>query len=276
MGVDALIPVEEALHVDGLAHLQVLHRRIHVGGVVAQVGLHGEGVGLAVVGGVEVQVIAVGAGAVPAVQEGGLVAAGILGGLHSQALEGDQLVLVVDEGVGAQQLGHVQRLGHEGVAALHDLEGAVHDLDLTGPLGLIAGDLDLGAGGQLVIVLLGAGHIIDEVGAVLVLGVQGGLVLPPGLLGLDIGLDGDLLVHRGGHILLVAHDLAGGLGAGGGGLGLRGGIRAAAGGILLAGVPVAAAAGDSQSHGEGQSQKNGTFHLASPFQWVWTGCPLSL
>lgn len=31
VGVDALIPVEEALHVDGLADLQSLHRRVHIG-----------------------------------------------------------------------------------------------------------------------------------------------------------------------------------------------------------------------------------------------------
>ncbi len=88
MGIDALIPVEEAFHVDGLSDLEVLHSGIHLGGAVAQVGLDGESVGLAVVGGVEVQVVAFGAGAVVVVQEGPSLPASVLsGGLYGQAVE---------------------------------------------------------------------------------------------------------------------------------------------------------------------------------------------
>ena len=84
MGVGALVPVEEALGVDGLTDLQILDCIIDVGGVVAEVAFHGEGVGLAIAGDVEVQVIAVRAGAVVLVQESSLVAVAIGAGFHGQ------------------------------------------------------------------------------------------------------------------------------------------------------------------------------------------------
>ena len=112
-----------------------------------------------------------------------------------------------DKLVGAQQLGHVKRGGD--VAALLQLEGGVDYLDLAGPLGLVAGHLYLGAGNQLLIILSGAGHVVEEVGAVLVLGVNGGLVLPPGLLGLYVGLDNYLGVQLGGYVLGVGHNALG-------------------------------------------------------------------
>ena len=97
VGIGALVPVQEALDVHGVADVQGFDGVVDVGGVVAQVGLHAEVIGLAVDGGVEVQVVAVLAGAVPVVEEGDLVAVGIGGGLDGQALEGDELVHVVDE-----------------------------------------------------------------------------------------------------------------------------------------------------------------------------------
>src|SRR5699024_9442703 len=97
--------------------------------------------------------------------------------------------------------------------ALQDLvQLAVHDLHLAGPLGLVAADADAGALGHGVVLFLGAGHVVGEVGAVLVLQVDGGgaLLGIVALLGLDAGLNGNGLVHSGGHVLVVGHDLAGG------------------------------------------------------------------
>ena len=62
VGVDALVPVQEAFAVDGLADFQVLDGAVDVGGAVAQVALHHKGVGLTVVRNIEVQVVALGAG----------------------------------------------------------------------------------------------------------------------------------------------------------------------------------------------------------------------
>ena len=99
MGVHALIPVQEALHVHDIAHVQSLDGLIHVGAGAAEVALYHEGVDLVVQGHIEVQVVTLGAGAVPVVQEG---SAGIVGGGHGHTLEGDLLVLVGNQLVGTQ------------------------------------------------------------------------------------------------------------------------------------------------------------------------------
>ena len=111
VGVDALVPVEEALGIDHVADLQRFHSLIDLGVLAAQGGLYAEGVGLAVYGDVEVQVVALLAGAVPVVQESSLVAVGVGAGSNGQAGEGNKFVLMVDQLVGAQQVGDVQRLG---------------------------------------------------------------------------------------------------------------------------------------------------------------------
>ena len=68
MGLNSLVPVEEALHVDDVADLKVLYSAVNLGGVVAEVRLNNEGVGSSVVGSLEVQVVAVYARAVPSVR----------------------------------------------------------------------------------------------------------------------------------------------------------------------------------------------------------------
>lgn len=148
MGVDALVPVEEPFGVDHVADLQCFNSLIHLGVLTAQVGLHAEGVGLVVHGDVEVQVVALLAGAVPVVQEGSLVAVGVGAGSHGQAGEGNELVLMVDQLVGAKQVGNVQRLGNVGIA-LDKFKGAIRDLHFAGPFALVAGDTNLGAGTSL-------------------------------------------------------------------------------------------------------------------------------
>ena len=139
---------------------------------------------------------------------------------------------MVDQRVGAQQVGDVQRLGNVGVA-LDELKGAVHDLHLAGPLALVAGDADLGAGNQLGGVLLGAGQIVQEISAVGALAVDGDLVVPPGLVRLNVGLHNDLRVVGGGHIVGVAHS-----------------------GVLLG------AGGEGQNHRQNQKHGNQLFHVS--------------
>ena len=145
MRVYALIPVKEALGVDGLADLQGLYSGIYIRGSVAEVGLYNEGIGLAVIGNVKVQIVAFRAASIPVVKESDVIAVRILScGLHSQSLKGGQLVLVVDELVLAQKLCGVKGLSDE--FTVHKFEGGVDDLYLAGPLGLIAGYLDRCAG----------------------------------------------------------------------------------------------------------------------------------
>ena len=55
--VRALVPVEEALHIDHVADLQRFNRLIDVGIAAAEVILHAEIVGLAIIGDLEIQVV---------------------------------------------------------------------------------------------------------------------------------------------------------------------------------------------------------------------------
>ena len=48
VGVDALVPVQEALDVDGIADLQSLDSLVDLSAGAAQVGFHAEGVGVAI------------------------------------------------------------------------------------------------------------------------------------------------------------------------------------------------------------------------------------
>ena len=48
---------------------------------------------------------------------------------------------------------------------------------------------------QLLIVFFGAWHVINEVCAIFILGIEGGLIFPPGLLCLYIGLDGNFIYN---------------------------------------------------------------------------------
>ncbi len=56
MGIHAVVPVEEALHIHGLADLQSLYSLVHIGVGAAQIGFHGEGICIAVQGDIEVKV----------------------------------------------------------------------------------------------------------------------------------------------------------------------------------------------------------------------------
>ena len=113
---------------------------------------------------------------------------------------------MLDQLVAVQQVGDIQRLSDEAVA-LDEFKGAVHDLHLAGPLALAAGDTDLGAGNQLLSIGLRAGQLVQEVGTVGALAVDGDLVVPPGLVRLNIGLHHHFGLHFGGGVLLMGHGL---------------------------------------------------------------------
>jgi len=110
---------------------------------------------------------------------------------------------MLDKLIGAEHGGNVKRLGHE--AAFFNFKCSVHYFNFAAPLGLVAGHLYLGALFQLGIVLFGAGHVVKEVCAVLVLGINGSLVFPPGLLGLDVGFYNDLGIKLRRNILGMGH-----------------------------------------------------------------------
>ena len=64
MGIHALVPVEEALHINGITDVQCLYSLIDIGPGSGEIRLNGEGIYIAVQGNLEVQVVAVCAGAV--------------------------------------------------------------------------------------------------------------------------------------------------------------------------------------------------------------------
>ena len=54
MGINTLIPVQIAFHIDNIADLQVLDSCVYIGGIVAKIRLYNEGIGLAIQGNAEV------------------------------------------------------------------------------------------------------------------------------------------------------------------------------------------------------------------------------
>ena len=170
---------------------------------------------------------------------------------------------MVDQRVGAQQVGNVQRLGNVGIA-LDKFKGAIRDLHFAGPFALVAGDTNLGAGNQLGGVLFGAGQLVQEVSAVGALAVNGDLVVPPGLMGLDVGLDHNLGFVVGGHIVGMAHCGDNGSGVAclgfsrGGGVSSRSGDGSDSGSdsVLLG------TGGEGQNHCQNQKHGNQLFHVS--------------
>ena len=158
------------------------------------------------------KIVSVLSGTVPVVHESHgiaigilhFIAVGILFRLNSHSLEGNELVLMVDQLVRAKQSRHILRLGN--IISIHDFKGCVNDLNLAGPLSLVACNLDLCSGSQLLIILLGACHVVYEISAVLILCVNSCLVLPPGLLCLNISLNHNLSVEVCCHIFRISHD----------------------------------------------------------------------
>ena len=103
MGVDTLIPVQEAFHVDNVANFQSTDSSVDLGLGTGQVTLHAEAVGSAVVTDSDIDVVA------------GLAVL-VLDSLDGQTGEGNELVLMSDQLLSAQQLGDIDSLSDEGLA----------------------------------------------------------------------------------------------------------------------------------------------------------------
>ena len=162
VGVDTLVPVQEALDVDLVARFQRSESLVDIGVGTGQVTLDAEAIGSTVVGNIDIDVIT------------GLTVL-VVDSFDGQTLEADELVLVVDQSVGAKQSSDIGSLSNPS-AIVDKLEGSVHDLDFASPSALVTGDADLSTLGQLCSVSLGASQLVDEVSAVGILCVDSDLV----------------------------------------------------------------------------------------------------
>ena len=265
MGIDALIPVKEALHVDHVANFQLANGGINIAVSTGEIDLNAELIGSAIVTQSNIDIVA------------GLTVL-ILDGLDGHTGKGNEFVLMSDQLVSAKQLGDIQSLSDVSVAALDKLEGTIHDLHFAGPLALVTVNTDLGTGNQLGSILLRAGELIEEISAIGALAVNGDLVVPPALMVLDIGLHHNSGVQLGSSILLVGHDGDGVISAVGssviGSIVVAGSII---GGSVIGAVissivccVIAGATGyESQSHGHSQQQCKNLLHDFSPYYF---GC----
>ena len=78
MGIYTLVPVQEAFCIDGITDLQIFNSLVNIAVLVTQIRLNQEGVGFAVAGNVEVQVVALRTGTIVVVQISNIVAVCIL------------------------------------------------------------------------------------------------------------------------------------------------------------------------------------------------------
>ena len=87
--------------------------------------------------------------------------------------------------------------------------GYICNLNFSGPFSLVSGYLDLGTRYQLVILFLRAWHVVNEVCAVFILGIESCLIFPPGLLSLYIGFDHNLVIYCCSKVLIMSHNALG-------------------------------------------------------------------
>ena len=116
VGIYTFIPIEEALNVNYVAFLESANGGVNLGVGAGKVGLYAEVIGSAVVAEGDIDVIT-----------GLVVLVGHL--LDGQSLEGNKLVLVVDQLVLSQKLGGVKGYGDE--AALFYFKGGVDYLNFA-------------------------------------------------------------------------------------------------------------------------------------------------
>ena len=136
MGIYALIPIQESLHVDNIADLEGFNGLIDIGGVAAEVGLNGEGINLIIDGCLEVEVAVsfLRTGTIIVVKECYFFAVK-LGSNDGHTLEAYELILMLFKLIGAEQSGYVKSLSN--IAALFNFKGCVDDLDLARPSDLV-------------------------------------------------------------------------------------------------------------------------------------------
>ena len=158
MGIYALIPVQEAFHIDDVPDLQLLDCLIYVCRIVAQIGLYGKGIGLSIQRYIKIQIISILTGTIPVLQERNFVAIGVLAGLNCHSLEGYKLILVIDQLILTQKRCYIRYRSN--IIAILQLKGCIGDLDFTGPLRLISRYLNLGTRCKLGVIRLGTSHII--------------------------------------------------------------------------------------------------------------------
>ena len=207
MRVRSLVPVQESLQVDHVAHFQFLDCLVDIRVRSAQIRLHRELIRRAVYGDVKIQIVAFLSGAVPVVQ---ISRVAVADGLNGHSLEGNELVLFAGQFIRSQERCDV--LGFRYVLTVLELPDRVDDFDFAGPLRFVALDLEELALLHQLIFLLRAGKLIQEIGsAVLVLQIDGGdaLFAVICLLALDRSLDHDFAVDLGGRILLIGHGIFG-------------------------------------------------------------------
>ena len=132
MRIDAVVPVNEALDVDHVACLECADCLIYLSIGSGQVTLNAEAVFRAVLVQGDVDVVST------------LILEGNVDNGH--AVEGSELVLIVDELIGAELVGQIDGGGNE--IALEDFKGGVYDFDFAGPFSLVAGYTNLGANGE--------------------------------------------------------------------------------------------------------------------------------
>ena len=87
-------------------------------------------------------------------------------------------------------------------------------------------------------------------------------------MGLDIGLNADGAVQRGGHVLGVGHDLTLGLLGSGSGFRGLGSLGGGGSGCGLSGLVLLGAASEGGDHADRQQQCNDLFHLNSPYRMI--------
>ena len=274
VGLCTVVPVQEAFQIDHIADLQVANSLISLAAQAAQVGLHTEGVHLAINGYIEVQVVAFLTGVVPLVQEHVLVGIVLHSGSHnSSALEGNLHILIVHQSVGAHVSGHVNGFCDHGVT-LDNFQSAVHDLHFAFPSGLLTGHADLCTGNNLLAGLFIAVDFVSKVTALSTLAVDGdlavtcGAIEPPALGSLDIELNSHFHAILSSQVLSVGHHAFGLARLGRIGLaGLCGsGLGSRSARILssVAGVR-RLASNQRSSHHNDQQQSNDFFHLHNSF-----------
>ena len=277
MGLCTIVPVQEAFQIDDLANLQVTNSLICAGTNTAQIGLDTEGVLSATNGNIEVQIVALSAGAIPLIQE---CIAGIVGSHNSSALDGNKHIHVVSQIFSSQQISNIQSLCHIGAIG-QDLVSCIDDFDFACILSLVTGYTDMGTDNHLVVVFLAAQQLIQEVSTIGILGVDGctalAVLLPPTLLSLHEGFNHNLGVQIGSSELSIGHNtfaLSSGIElrtSGIGGVvatGSRNGFLTSSRRILVvstAGLCIIVAANESQHNSQSQNQRDKLFHGSFSF-----------